>query len=98
MNNNEVANIIYNQIGYKSMLMIGAKNLVTMDDGLGFKIMRNTKGINYIEIKLNSLDLYDVRFCYVTVKGIKEIAVDNNCYTDMLRGSIEKNTGLYIRL
>lgn len=98
MNNIPIAKTIINQIGDKALYMIGAKNLLAIDNGLGFKIMRNAKGVNYIEIKLNSLDLYDIRYCYVSVKGIKEIAVDNNYYADMLRGSIEKNTGLYIRL
>lgn len=67
MNNNiKIAMTIKQQIGgNKTFLMLGVKNPVAIDNGLGFKIMRNAKGINY---------------------------------ADMLRGSIEKNTGLYIRL
>lgn len=98
MNNNKVANIIYAQIGYKGMLMLGAKNLIAMDNGLAFKIMKNAKGVNYIEIKLNGKDLYDVRFCNVSVKRVKEIAVVNDLYADILNKSIEENTGLYTKL
>lgn len=98
MNNNEVANIIQQQIGHKALYMLGAKNLIAVNNGLAFKIMKNAKGVNYIEIKLNGKDLYDVRYCYVSVKGIKDIAVVNDLYADMLNKSIEENTGLYTKL
>lgn len=98
MSNNEVANIIQQQIGHKALYMIGAKNLMAIDNGLAFKIMKNAKGVNYVEIKLNGKDLYDIRYCYVSVKGVKEISVDNDIYADMLNKSIEDNTGLYTKL
>lgn len=98
MNNNEVAKIIQQQIGHKALYMLGAKNLVAVNNGLAFKIMKNVKGVNYIEIKLNGKDLYDVRFCNVSVKRVKEIAVVNDLYADMLNKSIEENTELYTKL
>lgn len=98
MNNFQIAMTIKQQIGHKALFMIGAKNLMAINNGLAFKIMKNAKGVNYIEIKLNGKDFYDVRYCYVSKKGVKDIAVVNDLYADMLNNSIEDNTGLYTKL
>ena len=98
MSNLKIAMTIKQQIGNKALFIIGAKNLVAVNNGLAFKIKKNAKGVNYIEIKLNGKDLYDVRYCNVSVKRVKEIAVANDLYDDMLNKSIEENTGLYTKL
>ena len=99
MNPQAIASTIQSQIGHKALYMIGAKNLSYGSNGsLSFKVMRNSKSVNYIRITLNSKDLYDVEYLNCNVKRIKEIAVEKDIYCDMLRQSIERNTGLYTSL
>lgn len=99
MNTQEIANTIRSQIGHKALYMIGAKNMSYSANGsLSFKIMKNAKSVNYIRITLNAKDLYDVEYLNCNVKRIKEIAVENDVYCDMLRESIERNTELYTSL
>ncbi len=91
----EQAQILIKQLGNKTLVMIGAKNLADGEKGLGFKIGRNSKRINYIQIQLNGLDLYDMTFKWVSVKGVKVQVECHNVYDDMLCKMIEKWTGLY---
>ena len=59
----ETANIIAQQLGF-TLKMIGAKNLIAYQDGLGFKIGRNSKRVNHIKITLED-DLYTMTFSRV---------------------------------
>lgn len=93
-----IANEIREQIGHKAFYMIGAKNLCDVGNGLGFKVMKNAKGVNYIEIKLNGKDLYDAKYMSIRGSKVKVLSEDNDIYCDMLRGSIERNTELYTKL
>ena len=93
-----IAKTILEQIGNKALYMIGAKNLVAKENGVYFKIMRNSKSVNLIEITLNGLDLYDVEFKYVSVKGIKVRSEVKGIYSDMLHAAIRENTGLETRM
>ena len=101
MGTTAVAATIREQIGGKALYMLGAKNFGTNGKDLVFKIGRNSKGVTHIEITLNSLDLYDVKF-YACRGGltpsIKTKAEHNNVYSDMLNGIIQKETELYLSL
>lgn len=100
-----VAREILNQLGGRRfLLMTGAKNLMTLknDSGLSFWLP-GTPGfvknkINYVEIRLNDNDLYDVE--YINMQGgfVKPVAKSNDIYNDMLVSDFEKNTGLATRL
>lgn len=93
-----IANTISKQIGGSALFMIGAKNLLDHGDALSFKIGRNSKSVNYVKITLNSNDLYDIEFCWVNKNGVKERSREDGIYNDMLRGAIERNTGMYTSL
>ena len=96
-----VAKIIYRQIGQRGMTMIGARSHVSTHNSLRFRIGRNSKKVNYIQITLNELDLYDIEFSQVRVTPIPEYktkATILNVYADMLRNVIEENTGMYLSL
>lgn len=93
-----IANTIKDQIGHRALYMIGAKNLLDHDGALSFKIGRNSKSVNYIKITLTPADLYDITFSWVTKNGIKERSREEGIYFDMLRGAIERNTGMYTSL
>ena len=90
-----IAKTIAEQIGNKAFMMIGGKNLIAHEDGLSFKIGRNSKSVNYIKVTLTASDLYDISFSWVTKNGIKERSSEEGIYFDMLRGAIERNTGMY---
>lgn len=98
MNDLEIAKTISHQIGHKALYMIGAKNLVAEKNGLSFKIGRNSKCVNYIQITLNALDLYKMTFCYISAKGYKVVSEVENIYFDQLNNMIERYTGLYTHL
>ena len=62
-------------------------------------IGRNKTNANYLEITLNSLDLYDVTFCKLTKLGeMKSVKTYDNVYNDMLVSIFESHTGMYTKL
>ena len=91
----EIANNIAKQLGNATFCLIGAKNLGSLENGLQFQIGRNPKKVQYITIKLNGLDLYDIEFTRIT-RDLERIVIaeENNIYADMMHSLIEKNTGL----
>lgn len=100
-NNVAVAEEILSQLGGRRFqVMTGAKGFSAVENGLSFKLPSNfaNEGINYVVIKLNSLDLYDVE--YGKIRGMKYtvLAQDNGVYADMLRNLFEKRTGLNLSL
>ena len=100
--NNREAQTAMNQIGNKALYMIGAKDFVTgTSDGkksLVFKIMRNSKGVSHIRMRLSSMDLYDMDFLAIRAGKIKIKSKEKGVYGDQLGAMIKKNTGLNIRL
>ena len=61
--NHEIATTILQQLGGKRFIvMTGAKDFTTIDNGLRFKIGRNGSKANMVEITLNGSDLYDMTF------------------------------------
>ena len=90
---------IHEQIGHKAFLMMGAKMFMTMNENtLGFKIGRNSNSINWIEVKLNAKDLYDVSFYSVRGMNRKLKSSASGIYNDMLKQTIESKTGMYLSL
>lgn len=96
--NMNIAQTIANQIGNGALYMIGAKNLLAHDDGLSFRVGRNSKSVNYVKITLNSMDTYDVEYGYIRGMNYTVRNNESGLYFDMLRDSIERNTGLYTSL
>ena len=96
----DVARIIYEQLGgNKFRVMTGAKNLLNTGDGLAMKIGRNSSNSNYLKITLNSMDLYDMKFCKLTRKfEEKSVTEYSDVYNDMLTEVFEKHTGMYTSL
>ena len=96
------ANTALDQIGPKALYMIGAKDYVFGNSGgkksLVFKIMRNSKGVSHIRMRLTSLDLYDMEFLAIRAGKIKVKSKEKGVYGDTLRVMIKKNTGLNVRL
>ena len=95
-----VANEIYRQLGgNRFRVMTGAKNMVSTENGIRMRIGRNKTNANYMEVTLNSLDLYDVTFAKVTKMGeMKSVREYNGVYNDMLVSLFESHTGMYTTL
>ena len=84
--------------GNKFIAMTGAKNFGTDGKSLTFKVGRNSKSVNYVRIKLSSMDLYDMEFLQVRAGKIKIKSKENGVYADQLGKMFKKNTGLNVRL
>jgi hypothetical protein len=99
MDNTVIAKNILEQLGgNKFVVMTGAKNFVVIPNGLSFRIPRAGKGIQYVKIKLNAMDTYDVEFGKLVKYEYKLISKYNGIYFDGLRELFEKETGLYTSL
>ena len=91
--------------GNRFIMMTGAKNFGVGPKGMGFKIGRNSKKINYIRIDLDrGKDLYNMEFIRMarkkgelspTLKVVKKI---KGVYADQLRDLFTKYTGMYTSL
>ena len=85
--------------GHKFVVMTGAKNFAGTDNSLRMKLGRNKTNANYMEVILNSLDLYDVTFAKVTKMGeMKSVKTYDNVYNDSLVEIFESHTGMYTTL
>ena len=95
-----VANEIYRQLGgNKFAVMTGAKNFIDIENGIRMKIGRNKTNHNWMEVTVNSLDLYDVAFAKLTKLGErKSLKEYNNVYNDSLVELFETHTGMYTKL
>lgn len=95
-----VANEIYRQLGgNRFRVMTGAKNMVSTENGIRMRIGRNKTNANYMEVVLNSMDLYDITFAKVTKMGeMKSVRTYDNVYNDMLVSLFESHTGMYTTL
>jgi hypothetical protein len=94
----EIASTIVEQLGGTRRLnvMIGAYNFYDLGNGLSFKL-KNAKA-NYVKIKLNGKDLYDVEVGRIRGTTYKIVAQSNDLYADQLKGFIENATGMYLSL
>lgn len=100
-----VAKTIFEQLGGTGRLkvMIGAKNFAGDEDSAMFRFTcRGQKKINYIKIRLNGLDLYDVEFGRIgivnRVHGYRIIETIENVYCEDLKRIIEDTIGLALSL
>ena len=85
--------------GNKFCMMPGAKNLAGDENSLSMRIGRNSSNSNYLKITLNSMDLYDMKFCKLTRKfEEKSVTEYSDVYNDMLTEVFEKHTGMYTKL
>jgi hypothetical protein len=106
----EATEILRQLGGNRFSLMTGAKNFSCSSNEKGntklsFKIGRNVKNINHVEIVLNGLDLYDIDFLNLrlvsrpTVELKKKvISQHKNIYCEQLKEIFEASTGLHTSL
>lgn len=91
---------IFNQIGNKALVMMGAKNKVysTKEGAITFKIGRNAGKVTHIKIYLNAKDLYDIKFYRIYGGKSKVLKEYNDLYNNQIHSVIENVTGMYLSL
>ena len=94
MNKRQGAEVIQQLGGGRFIAMTGAKDFFIGPKGVVFKIGRNSKGVNYVRINLNSMDTYDVEFLSIRAYKEKVKSKAKGIYADMLRDVFEQHTGL----
>lgn len=89
-----IAQTILQQLGGTGRLhaMTGAYNFLDLGDGVSFRI-KNARA-NYIRIKLNSLDLYDVEVGRIRGHNYTVVKEMSNLYADQMKEFIEGATGM----
>ena len=80
--------------GKRFVAMTGAKHFSCGPLGMGFKIGKNCKSINYIRINLNGLDLYDIEFIRIRKSNLKVINKLTDIYQFQLQNVFTQYTGL----
>jgi len=84
--------------GNKFIVMTGAKNFSKDKNSIMFRIPKARLGINYIKIKLNSMDTYDMEFGKIRKFEYKVVKKVNGVYNDQLHEIFTRTTGLNTRL
>lgn len=96
-----ITRIIINQLGGSGRLsaMVGARDFLSIDDGLRFKFTAKAKNkANHVQITLNGNDLYDVKFMNYRSFEFKDVSEHNDVFCGDLVKLIENETGLYLSL
>jgi hypothetical protein len=97
-----VALTILAQLGNRCMQMIGAKNILTSENALTFKIGRNAKSVSHIRISLDADDTYTIEALRVRkqngVPKCTTVEISSCVYVDRMHKTIERFTGMYTSL
>tara|TARA_A100001515_G_scaffold6210_1_gene5339 strand:- start:124 stop:1941 length:1818 start_codon:yes stop_codon:yes gene_type:complete len=92
------AGVMLKQLGgNRFIMMTGAKNFGVGPKGAGFKIGRNSKGVNFVRIDLKN-DLYDMEFFQVRAGKMKLKSKVKQIFADQLQDMFTKHTGMYTSL
>ena len=99
-NDQQIAQTILNQLGGISRLniMLGLKDLMTVKNGVSFKIKFAGAAANYVKIQLNGLDLYDVEIGKIRGLNYTVKAKEGNVYFDGLKPLIENTCKVRLSL
>lgn len=101
-NNQKIAKTIMEQLGGNQFFfMVGAKQLVSIENGLSFKFGRNSSKSNIVKIKLMPSDTYEVEFAHLRKVGYEMRYFIDKIYTDAywedLTRLFEAHTGMATR-
>lgn len=106
-----VAQEILSQLGGRRFIvMTGSKAILSSDNSITLKLVRNKSKANELKITLNGLDLYDMQFIYHKYPTLnkrtwifeeeikKDIKTFKDIYCDQLQELFTEVTGLYTSL
>lgn len=96
-----IAETTFKQLGGQGRLkvMIGAKDFAydSKDGSISFKFKRSN-GVNYIKIRLNGKDLYDIDFGSIVKFNYNVKKTEKDIYAEDLKHTIEQNIKQYLSL
>lgn len=99
---NATASTILQQLGGNRFLaMTGARDVVSTQDSIIFRLPRGARGgVNSVVVRLNLNDTYTVLFNRRTNMGVNVslISSASNIYADQLRAVFTEHTGLHTSL
>jgi hypothetical protein len=95
---NEIVQTLIQQLGNRSLFMVGAKQLVAEERALRFRIMRNEKGVTHVRIELAADDTYTIEFLAVRGMKVRTVAKTEGVYVDAMHETLERETGLAWRM
>jgi hypothetical protein len=87
-----ISQTIADQIGRRTLFMLGAKSLLGDERSLRFQV-RGSK-VTHIRITLGGDDLYAMEFLRCRGLKVETLATEDGVYADMLHAVIERHTGL----
>ena len=103
MNKRQAGEMLKQLGGNRFIMMTGSKNFGVCTKGSGFKIGRNSKGVNFVRIDLKN-DLYNMEFIQLRKKrgsmdvNMKVLKRVKGVYADQLQSVFTKHTGMYTSL
>ena len=77
--------------------MVNARNFTAGDNELRFRFTGSRK-VNVAVVRMTSDDLYTLELYRVRTGNWDLVATAEGLYADMLRGTFERETGLYLSL
>lgn len=86
-----IANTILNQIGWHSLVMIGAKGFLALEAGVQMKVGKNAKSVKAIVVELAPNDTYTMKFYQNLMQEPRTVS---EIYCDKLNEVIEQETGM----
>jgi hypothetical protein len=92
-----VAKTIVAQLGNVTLSMLGARNLVSAERALTFKV-RGSKLATHVQISLTPADEYDVSAFKIRGGSIRQVGNVEGICVDQLHETIADLTGLSTRL
>lgn len=95
---NPITQNLLDQLGKMFVPMVGAKNLVALENGLQFSLPRNKTKATICRITLNGNDLYDVEFGSVRNFEYKIKVSQTDLYVEEMIKYFERETGFYTTL
>ena len=99
MNKRQAGEMLKQLGGNRFIMMTGAKHFGVGPNGMSFKIGKNSKRVNHVTIDYDrGRDLYNMKFDWVTIKGIKNKKTLKGIYADQLQDMFTKYTGMYTSL
>ena len=81
----------------KIMAMTGVKTFISESNAVSFRF-KGSKKANWVKIKLNAMDTYDIEFKKIRGMNFPTTASFDGVYNDQLKSIFESTTGLYLSL
>ena len=84
--------------GHRFQTMTGARDFVSGNNLLSFRVPKANQGINHVCIRLDTTDTYTVTFSRLRNSDVTAVATVSSVYVETLRQVFTDHTGLQCSL